>query len=82
MNIHFLTPLILIVLTENYKVNDTQEVISIPKNMASVSNGVKSWLLEKYAKQLEIESREGEANNSTAESLNSTKGGKEWKARI
>jgi 6-phosphogluconate dehydrogenase (decarboxylating) len=48
--------------------------------MATSSSGVKSWLLDKYAKQVEVECRDGAVNNA-AESM-SSKGSGEWKVNI
>ncbi|CAB4039070.1 Hypothetical predicted protein [Paramuricea clavata] len=45
--------------------------------MATSSSGVKSWLLDKYAKQVEVECRDGAVNNAV-ESM-SSKGSGEWK---
>ena len=48
--------------------------------MAVASSGVKSWVLDKYAKQLEVEGKD-EAENNATESLN-PKGGGQWKVNI
>ena len=48
--------------------------------MAVASSGVKSWVLDKYAKQLEVEGKD-EAENNATESLN-PKGGGHWKVNI
>ena len=45
--------------------------------MAVASNGMKSWVLDKYAKQMDVESGDGVENN-TSEPLNN-KGGGHWK---
>ena len=46
--------------------------------MAVASNGVKSWVLDKYAKQMDVESGDGVENNNTSEPLHN-KGGGHWK---
>ncbi|CAB4027982.1 Hypothetical predicted protein, partial [Paramuricea clavata] len=51
--------------------------------MATSSSGVKSWLLDKYAKQVDkyakqVECRDGAAVNNAVESM-SSKGSGEWK---
>lgn len=45
--------------------------------MAVATNGVKSWVLDKYAKQIDVESGDGVESN-TSEPLN-PKGGGQWK---
>jgi hypothetical protein len=45
-----------------------------------MASGVKSWLLDKYAKQVEDESR-NEAVNNVAETM-SSKGGEVWKVNM
>ncbi len=47
---------------------------------AAASSGVKSWLLDKYAKQVEVESKDAPVNNA-AESL-SSKGSGVWKVNM
>ena len=48
--------------------------------MASSSSGVKSWLLDKYAKQEEVENRDG-AGNNVPEAV-SSKGDGVWKVSM